>query len=283
MKVVTISTGDIIFVETQIKTLKKYMLDDYEYIIFNACVKKKDFSNNDDEYVFNKLNEYCIENKVQFINLIEDQEYYDNLTEASARHGYILEKVLKYMKQNPNEYLMLDCDMFLVDYLDMSVYREYECAVVIQNRGDTKYIWGGLFYFNIKRMRNLELLNDFNVGIYGNNACDTGGGTYKWINSLTILPTTQNIRYNEYDIYNKDGVKFIKHLWSCSWDNTEYPSNLGNEVLKYCEDDIRNKNNKYFCEIYDKKFLHYRAGSNWMRDNIEVHNYIKTKLLNLFS
>lgn len=26
-------------------------------------------------------------------------------------------------------------------------------------------------------MKNLELLNHFNVGVYGNNACDTGGGT----------------------------------------------------------------------------------------------------------
>lgn len=44
---------------------------------------------------------------------------------------------------------MIDCDMFLVDYLDMSIYRKYDCAVVLQQRGTSKYIWGGLFYFNI--------------------------------------------------------------------------------------------------------------------------------------
>ena len=42
--------------------------------------------------------------------------------------------------------------------------------------------------------------------------------------------------------------------------------------------DIRNKDGKFFCEIYDNVFLHYRAGGNWMGEGMDIHNLLTNML-----
>ena len=46
---------------------------------------------------------------------------------------------------------------------------------------------------------------------------------------------------------------------------TQIPKNLqgNNKLIHFIKTDPRNQNDKFFCEIYDNKFLHYRAGGNW--------------------
>ena len=38
------------------------------------------------------------------------------------------------------------------------------------------------------------------------------------------------------------------------------------------------KDGKYFCEIYDNCFFHYRAGGNWMEHGFKLHNDLSLKL-----
>lgn len=281
MKIITITTGDATFLEIQYHTLQEYVNEPYEFIVFNACVSKMDYSNSYNEQAYNDIANVCENMEIMFVNLFnqEEQTYYDNIDTASFRHSYILRKIVKYMKDNPNEYLIIDSDMFIIDRLDMNDFRKYECAGVLQQHGIVSYFWAGLFYININKCRNLDLLNDFDCGIYNNQRCDTGGGSSVWLNSLTSnIPDVKNIRYEEIDKYNNNGIKFIKHLWSCSWDKNEYPTNLNKNVLQYCIDDIRNIDNKFFCEIYDNIFLHFRAGSNWLNHNIDSMKIMKQKL-----
>lgn len=286
LKIITITTGDIIFLNIQLLTLNKYIKEPFEFIIINACVKKNDFSNFNNKEAFNNVSKFCKNHNLRFLNFMTDEEqlYYDNLNEPSSRHAFILKKTLLYMKINPDEYLNIDSDMFLINDFYIENYRKYDCAVVLQQNNTVKYIWGGLFYFNINKMKNLELLNHFDNGTYNNIPCDTGGGSHEWINSLTnIYYNTTDIRYNDYDYFNKDGVKFIKHLWSCSWNEEEFPPELNNNILDYCKEDFRNINNNYYCEIYDKCFFHYRAGSNWNNYNAVLHDILKNKLFNMIS
>ena len=76
-------------------------------------------------------------------------------------------------------------------------------------------------------------------------------------------------------------IKYFKHLWSCSWEDDEFPSNLSTDILKFCQNDTRNVNNKYFCEIYDKKLFHIRAGSGWMNEDKGVHLKLAQDLHNI--
>jgi len=67
--------------------------------------------------------------------------------------------------------------------------------------------------------------------------------------------------------------KGVKHLWSCSWNEGELPDGLkiNTKLVQFLMKDGRNQNGKFFCEIYDNVFLHYRAGGNWRKEGIEFH------------
>lgn len=283
MKIITITSGDTIFLEIQYHTLKENVKEIYEFLVFNACVKKKDLTNCYNENVYDEISDFCKNKNINFINLLNNEEQieYDNMESVSYRHSYVLKKVVKYMKDNPDEYLMMDSDMFLIDTLDINDLRKYECAGVLQQRGENgkvSYFWPGLFYINIKKCKNLDKFNDFDCGMYNNERCDTGGGTSIWLNSLKCnIPKIQEIRNEEIDKYNNNGIKFIKHLCSCSWDKTEYPSNLKDNILQFCIEDVRNMNNKFFCEIFNNNFLHFRCGTNWL-NNMEISIKMKNKL-----
>lgn len=67
-------------------------------------------------------------------------------------------------------------------------------------------------------------------------------------------------------------------MWSCSWNKSEFPLNLNEKILDFLNFDRRNKNDNFFCEIYDNKILHYRAGTNWMNEKKDLHNQNILKL-----
>ena len=69
-------------------------------------------------------------------------------------------------------------------------------------------------------------------------------------------------------------------MWSLSWNEEEIPENLKEqkELISFMKNDLRNKNNNFYCEIYDNIFLHYRSGCNWVGEGLNFH---KTHSLNL--
>ena len=76
--------------------------------------------------------------------------------------------------------------------------------------------------------------------------------------------------------------RFIKFLVT---DKTNLPNNLHDKIslINFLENDPRNINNKYFCEIYDNVFLHYRAGGNWQNTikYTDLIDNLKNILLNI--
>ena len=50
------------------------------------------------------------------------------------------------------------------------------------------------------------------------------------------------------------------------------------ELQNFLVSDLRNKNGKIYCEIYDNTFLHYCGGSNWRQEGKEIHRYLTNKL-----
>jgi hypothetical protein len=171
--------------------------------------------------------------------------------------------ILNYQRtQSPDEYILLDSDMFPIAPIPIEYYRLYDCAVIEQERFEQKYFWNGLYYFNTAKMANMELMNWNCLPGF-----DVGGMMIKWLKMQD--PTT---------IYN------IKHLPSLTWNKSSdnMPGCLKqshyNDVIKFCETDPRNSNNKYFCEIYDNTYLHYRAGGNWREEGLQFHNLMTKKL-----
>lgn len=278
MKVISIITNNPIFIELQYKSLKKYLDTEYEYIVFNDGKDWSDSTNfhNPIEHGKIAIENKCKEFSIKYYNL--PNKHHKKNTNPSDRHSDSLKLLVYYMKKNKDEYLILDGDMFLIDDLNIERYRQKMCACVLQERPNIKYIWPNLFYIN---MNKIKYIDDFNLHLIPNN--DTGSASYKWLQKYNYLyPECVDIRHSNIQ-YENDDFYFIKHLWSCSWCDDEFPENLNKKesIIKYIKEDERNENGKYFVEIYDNCLFHYRGGTWLGINNIELHKKLLKKLKNI--
>jgi hypothetical protein len=278
MKIITAVVNNPIFIEIQYYTLKKYFKGDYEFIVFNDAKDFPDFTNENDITIKTQIEDICNKLNINCINIPNSNHKINHC--AASRCADSMNYILQFQKQNPDKYLLLDSDMFLIDYFDINKYSEYDCAIVLQSRQirqTINYFWNGIYYFDTPKMKNLELLN-WNCCKY----CDVGGMMQEWLKKQMgnkPMPNTDEIRWtNKY--FHTNDIYFIKHLWSCSWDRNELPKNLENntKLIDFLKNDSRNSNGKFFCEIYDDVFLHYRAGGNWRKEGLDLHKKLSQLL-----
>lgn len=258
MKIITAVVNNVDFIIIQYHTLKKYFKGNYEFIVFNDAKSYPDSTNFGYVSIKEKIELICTELNIKCINI--PNEHHKIMKDASQRTADSMNYILKYQIANPDKYLLIDSDMFLVDYFDINIYSNYDCAIVLQTRNENKihYFWNGIYYFDIDKMKNINLLN-WNCS----PGCDTGGMTQEW------LKTQKN-----------DNIYFIKHRSSGNWNGLNIPDKLKNNIqlTNFLQNDIRNKDGMFFCELYNDVFLHYRAGSNWRGEGYNLHNSL-TNLL----
>ncbi len=246
------------FIEIQYNSLKKYMKIPYTFVIFNDAKDWADFSNFNDVTIKNKIKEKCLELSILCVDI--PNKHHRKEKGPANRCADAMNFIKDYMIKNKGRYLLLDSDMFLINNFN-DEYKIYDAALVYQKRRKTYiYPWNGLFYFNMNTLKNQDLL-DWNF----NNFCDVGGNNNKWL--------TTSYGFDSEKIYK------IQHLSSCRWDKNQFPSNLSDTLLHFLENDPRNEKGKFFCEIYDNLFFHYRAGGNWRNEGKEIHHNL-TILLN---
>ena len=275
MKVVTAVVNNPIFIQIQYYTLKRHMKCNYEFIVFNDAKGFSDYSNGGDVNIRQQIEETCKKLNIPCINIPNQQHIHQ--TDAAVRCADSMNFILAYQKQYPDKYLLIDSDMFLIDSFYETDYADYDCGIVLQSRENFKihYFWNGLYYFDFNKMKNLPLLN-WNCC----QSCDVGGMMQQWLKVQTKnIPNADEIRFTN-NTFHKDDIYYIKHLWSCTWDESEIPENLktNNKLLEFLKTDPRNHNGKFYCEIYDNKFLHYRAGGNWEKRNMLTHVNLSLKL-----
>lgn len=273
MKVVTAVVNNPIFIEIQYHTLKKYLDCDYEFIVFNDAKEFPDFTNGENPTIKNLIEVTCKNLNIKCINIPNDHHRYTY--DAAVRCADSMNYILNYQKQNVDKYLIIDSDMFLIDKFDIKKYENYHCAIVLQKR-HVNYFWNGIYYFDFTRMKNIDKLN-WNV----TPGCDVGTYMQEWLNLQTngVYPDTDEIRWTNKN-FNSDTIYYIKHLWSTTWDHSEIPDSLksNQKLINFLENDPRNQNKKFFCEIYDNVFLHYRCGGNWRNEGMSLHNQLSFKL-----
>lgn len=275
MKVITAVVNNPVFIEIQHYTLQKHMKCDYEFIVFNDAKDFPDFSNGGDVRIKGMIESTCNALNIKCINIPNNQHI--KQTRASVRCADSMNFILQFQKENPDKYLLIDSDMFLINDCDLSAYKDYDCAIVLQSRNNyqTHYIWNGIYYFDFNKMKNIDLLN-WNCA----PGLDVGGMMQQWLAVQTNdIPDVNEIRHSN-KVFHQDDIYYIKHLWSCSWDMSELPDNLKNntKLVEFFLSDPRNINNKFYCEIYDNKFLHYRAGGNWENRGMNLHIQLSYKL-----
>jgi hypothetical protein len=275
MRIITSVVNNVDFIEIQYYTLKKYFKGDYDFIVFNDAKDFPDFTNDGDVTIKRQIEELCQKLNIQCINI--PNNHHKNLVMSERHVDTFNNHVLSYQRKNPDKYLLLDSDMFLIDYFDINKWINYESAIVLQSRNNTGYLWPGLCYLDFTKMKNIDLF-DWSIC----PGFDSGGMTKEWLKlqmSENTMPNTDEIRWTNKEFHTKT-IYFIKHLWSCSWNQDELPNNLrdNKKLIDFFTKDIRNKNGKFFCEIYDNVFLHYRAGGNWLREGLHIHKMLTEQL-----
>jgi hypothetical protein len=288
MKVITSVVNNPIFIEIQYYTLKKYMKCDYEFIVFNDAKDFPDYSNGLDASIKNIIEQTCSNFKIKCINIPNAHHKLSTrlYQEPSYRTAEAMNFILDYQKKNPDKYLLLDSDMFLIDDFTIDNYKKNDCGVVLQKRNNLDgsnihYIWNGLYYFDMNKLQNIDLMN-----WHCTLTTDTGGMMYRWLLTTNIcFPDVDELKNNDNIVCESNGIKFIKFLKSLEWNRENIPVNIQNKnkLIGFLETDPRNIDNNFYCEIYDNKFLHYRGGGNWEKrdfmDNVKLSYKLKAALL----
>lgn len=255
------------FIEIHYKTFKKFLLDDYEFIVFNDAI---------DTNLCEQIEQICKKYEIQCIRI--PQEIHSGEYNASVRNCDVVNYSLQKVGFNHDDIVALfDSDLFLVREFSIKEYmKDYDLAGQWQARENIHYLWIGLVFLNMATMPNKNTI-DFGLGRIENSQTDSGGYTHfylknnpsarvKWFDNVVYLADLTCERCKK----NKTPICF--HTSSLMQDlNFSTP-------LIHLSQLSRNS----ISEIYLKNtFYHYRAGSNWNLESEQYHHN-KTKLLNNF-
>lgn len=161
-----------------------------------------------------------------------------------------------------NYAFIIDSDMFPI--APFSVFESLiECPIrgVFQQRSgrfrrQAKYYWNGIMMLDPTKLDFIEQYS-FDCGKVNGLKVDTGGQSHWWIKRIK-------------DSGKQETLGEINHLASLDWTLQDLAVLLPATIKSFIQTDDRNMGDKLYTEIYDEKFLHFRAGSNWREESVEV-------------
>jgi len=257
ISIITVIYNQSDFIKYQYLLLKKFMKNKFRYYCYN---------NADNDIVRENINRICIELGITSINI--PQNIFDNNNNPSYRAGLSLDHAIKH---NVDEYgskymIILDSDMFLIDYLDLNEIQG-DFVGIKQYREGIEYYNNQLSYLNLTNLPNFENEVKFLPGIINGINTDCGGYLYNY-----FMNNKQIIHKEFVHIICSQSMSIVNILESNIPDTDTY--NFFINEFDIFED------GKNFSELYDKKFLHFRAGSNWINFSNEI---VKKRTENLYS
>lgn len=234
------------FVEIQEKLFCKFLKDNYQFNVIDDSI---------DDEISQEFKEVCEKYAIAYYRKPQDpNKKFDNPL-AGARHATetIQWTYDQIIKKNHSEDLVLFCDsdMFLLD--DFSIEEYIKDEVIgghLQVRGNVRYIWNGIMFFNMKRICEIDPDLNFSDGVVEGQMTDIGGHLYYY--------------------FKKYGITFkrVNDSGTNGEDFPEYPEEYNGIKLQQAmllSDEMWTKPDGGFnFELHlGGKFLHYRAGTNW--------------------
>jgi len=194
MKIITAVVNNPEFIEIQYHTLKRFYQGDYEFIVFNDAKSFPDYTNGGDLTIKQQIEDKCNALQIQCISIPNDHHcIQDNASERSADS---MNFMFRYQTSHPDQYLVIDSDMFLINNWSAESLLGYDAAIVLQSRTDPTYHypWNGWCYFDMFELKNNNLVHWERIPGY----CDTGGKMNDWLQVQSIfgLESTYSLRQN---------------------------------------------------------------------------------------
>lgn len=244
------------FIPIQEKTFRKFLKDDYEFVVFNDARET---------VIFDEINRVCKNLGIRCITIpqeIHARPYLYREPEESYFHpcvtcANVVQYSLDILGFNHNGYVMIvDSDLFLIRNFSIKEYLEnYDISGLAQNRGHVHYLWNGILFFN---MNTLPCKNElsFNCGKIEGESCDVGGYTYYY--------------FKNHPEVRLKGVNNHVDVGVCM----RYGTTNSHPFLQLLIDE-NIPESEFFLNF---TFFHYRAGGNWNYRSNEYHDH-KTSAL----
>jgi hypothetical protein len=251
------------WIELQLQTLKACVKGDWTFTVFNDAKEFADFSNFGDAGMRRRIQDTCSKLNIPCVPL--QNAHHQQIQCPATRCYHALQNMLEFQRRTPEKgrYLCLDSDMFVMRPVTADIYSEYSIAIVPQQREWLRYFWNGLYMFDFSRIPEpLIPTMDWRCNDVAGVWTDVGGGMHEFLKGMKPA-----------EVYE------IPHLSSGSWGLEQFPFDSVNaEWLSFCMTDPRNsKDGKFFSELYDSAFFHFRAGGNWERRNpVEYQTSVQT-------
>ncbi len=275
------------FIEWQYHTFKKFVQDDYEYVVFNDATNHN-FSK--------QIQEKCAQFNLRCISIPQTIHHNPQIVHpeanfVSARNCNVVKYSLDTIGFNHNDIVVLvDSDLFLIkpfsfkeflsDYHLSGRYRTcselHDCATDHPSFPyPIKYLWIGLVFINMPHLPNRHELN-FNSGRINGVFYDAGGG------SAIYLQNNPSAKVKDFEVHKLEhllcddcwskvglafGIESSEHLISggCTHNNDLLKKlQFSDFTIKLLESYPIGKPLMSRIEFYlNDTFLHFREGSNY--------------------
>lgn len=255
------------FIEIQDKTFKKFLKDDYEFVVFNDAPG---------EPMARAIEATCQGLGLRCIRIpqsIHTRPYLPKRSDEDGNHSckrcaHVVQYTLDQLGFDHDDLVaVVDSDMFLIKPFSIREYmKDIQIAGVSQGRGNgvlnIEYLWNGLLFFDMPALPDKKSIN-FNCGCVEGIATDVGGYTYYYLKNHPDLRRK-----------NIDG-HYFSHT---STRNDEELKDLSftQEMIRFVHQGPDNI--EFFIH---SSFLHYRGGTNWNQESPEYHRK-KTNILQDF-
>lgn len=265
--VITSSYNNAEFIEWQHKTFKKFLKDDYEFVVFNDASEDRHCKK-----IVNMCNKYgiqCYRVPPEIHNLpYLKREPVESFNHPTVRNCNVVQYALNTVGfKHDGIVVIFDSDLFLVRELSFNdkLGQDYDIFALQQCKGDSDkfidYFWIGICAMNMNTMSNPTTIN-FNCGRIDDIPVDAGGYTHEYLKSEKPRVLYMALQSEPF-IY-------------CNLCNTKLMCPHSDEILGSTYYDAAQsrliKNGLPSGDIFDKgNFFHYRGGTNWDCQSASYH------------
>ncbi len=283
------------FIEPQYTLLKKFIKDEFEFIVFNNTITDDKIT---DVNMKNntKLKDICEKHSIKFYDIPREIFASVNNNDASRRAGTAIDfsnKILFNMYGLDNWFFLLDSDAFLVsDFHVESFMGERKIGGRIQYRnsvqGVVKYLSNQIVIYKPSLFDKEIFLKNFSFlpCSISNANCDCGGRIHYIFQTINLKNDFVNFTNA---LFSNEGN--VKQLFGGSpvlktEFNVEYLNELDPRIKEFIITDTKILQRTYpFAEIFAEStnsvhFIHLRAGTNWINYDIiarksNLHKFFK--------